>query len=74
MKICVQAQPIPERQTLPKNLGLSLKDTADKILAEIKSEARDNFIQLPHFIGNEAESFKISLTLDSASHEEEFVI
>ena len=73
-KICVQAQPAPERQNLPSNLCLSLMNENDQILAEIASENRDNFIQLPYFRGIEAESFKVGLTLDSASHEEKFVI
>ena len=73
-KICVQAQPAPEQQTLPQNLCLSLMNENDQILAEIASENQDNFIQLPYFRGIKAESFKIGLTLDSASHEEKFVI
>lgn len=73
-KICVQAQPAAQQQTLPDNLGLSLKNETDRILAEIKSETEDNLIQLPYFRGIKAERFKISLTLDSVEHEEEFVI
>ena len=73
-KICVQAQPAPGQQTLPHNLGLSLKNEADRILAEIKAETEDNLIQLPYFRGIKAERFKIGLTLNSAEHEEEFVI
>ena len=73
-KICVQAQPAPKQQTLPHHLSLSLKNETDRILAEIKSETEDNLIQLPHFRGIKTERFKISLTLNSVEHEEEFVI
>ena len=73
-KICVQAQPAPEQQTLPRNIGLSLKNESDRILAEIKAETEDNLIQLPYFRGIKAEHFKIGLTLNSVEHEEEFVI
>lgn len=73
-KICIQAQPAPEEQTLPKNLKLRLKNERDEILAEIESEAKDNFIQLPYFRGQKAENFKIDLALNSRVHEEEFII
>lgn len=73
-KICVQAQSAPEQQTLPSNLGLSLKNETDCILAEINSRTEDNLIQLPYFRGVKAERFKISLTLNSVEHQEEFII
>ncbi|MEM7591118.1 MAG: DUF1822 family protein, partial [Cyanobacteria bacterium P01_A01_bin.83] len=73
-KICVQVQPVPEQQLLPPDLCLSLENEEDQTLAQITSESQDNFIQLPYFRGSEEEGFKISLTLNSANHEEKFVI
>ena len=74
LKICVQAQPTPQQQILPANLQLSLKDADKTTLATIKSEARDNFIQLPYFRGVQTEQFTIELNLNSLSYEEDFVI
>ncbi|MEL6501941.1 MAG: hypothetical protein AAFQ23_11165 [Cyanobacteria bacterium J06623_1] len=46
----------------------------DRILAETTAKTEDNLIQLPYFRGVKAERFKIGLTLNSAEHQEEFVI
>ncbi|MEO1673052.1 MAG: DUF1822 family protein [Cyanobacteria bacterium J06631_2] len=73
-KICVQAQPALEQQTLPNNLCLSLSNEGDRILAETTAKTEDNLIQLPYFRGVKAERFKIGLTLNSAEHHEEFII
>lgn len=74
LKICVQAQPTPQQQTLPANLQLSLQDEEETTLATIESKTKDNFIQLPYFRGLKTEKFKISLKLNSLSYEEDFII
>lgn len=74
VKICVQAQPAPLEQILPANLQLNLSDPNNNVLATIKSQAQDNFIQLPYFQGVATEKFKISLKLNSANYEEDFMI
>ena len=73
-KICVQAQPEFQEQTLPANLKLNLLDSSNTVLATIQSQAQDNFIQLPYFKGVNDEKFKLSLNLDSYEYREEFVI
>lgn len=72
--ICVQAQPEIERRVLPQQLQICLVDRADNIIAEARSGAQDNFIQLPYFYGERGEKFKIKLNLNSATYEEEFLI
>ena len=74
LKICVQAQPPFEHQTLPENLELSLFDPDSNELAKIVARAEDNFIQLPYFRGAKAEKFAIGINLDSRSHREKFLI
>lgn len=73
-RICVQAQPTPGQNTLPPNLQLNLVDGSDTVLAQIVSEAADNFIQLPYFRGAKTEEFIIRLNLNAASYEEDFVL
>ncbi len=74
LRICVQAQPAPGQDTLPRNLQLNLIDQTGTVLAQIISEAADNFIQLPYFQGVKTEEFKIRLNLNGASYEEDFVL
>jgi hypothetical protein len=74
IKICVQAQPVPQQQTLPANLQLKLKDANNTVLATIQAAAQDNFIQLPYFRGMPTEKFQISLDLNSDNYEEDFEI
>ena len=73
-KICVQAQPNFDRQILPPNLELNLIDASETVLASIQADARDNYIQLPYFRGVLQEEFGLSLSLDSITYQEKFVI
>ena len=73
-KICVQAQPSLQHQTLPERLELSLIDPNDAVLATITAQAEDNFIQLPYFRGAKSEKFTIGISLDSATYREKFLI
>ncbi|MGD1920546.1 MAG: DUF1822 family protein [Pleurocapsa sp.] len=73
-KICVQAQPNFDRQILPHNLELNLLDASETVLASIQADARDNYIQLPYFRGVLQEEFGLSLSLDSITYQEKFVI
>ena len=73
-KICVQAQPQLQAQTLPENLELSLIDPEDNVLATIAAQTEDNFIQLPYFRGAKSEKFTIGITLNSSEYREKFVI
>ena len=74
LRICVQAQPAPGQNTLPPNLQLNLVDGSNIVLAQIVSEAADNFIQLPYFRGVKTEEFTIRLNLNGANYEEDFVL
>ena len=73
-KICVQAQPSLQHQTLPPDLELSLVDSHNAVLASTTAEAEDNFIQLPYFRGAKNEKFTIDISLNSKSQREKFLI
>ena len=73
-KICAQAQPTFNQQILPSNLQLNLLDASEKVLASIQAGTQDNYIQLPYFRGVFQEKFSLSLSLDSISYQESFVI
>ena len=73
-KICVQAQPTLQHQTLPDNLELSLIDPNDAVLATVTAQGSDNFIQLPYFRGAKSEKFTIGISLNSDSYREKFLI
>lgn len=74
INVCVQVQPNQGESLLPEHLKLSLLDTSSTLLAEVESQAEDNFIQLPYFRGIPQESFNIQLSLNAASHTEKFII
>ena len=73
-KICAQAQPDLEQQVLPANLKLNLLDDSATILATIQARSQDNYIQLPYFRGVLNEEFGLSLSLNSITYQEKFVI
>ena len=73
-KICAQAQPNLERQVLPPNLKLNLLDASQTVLASIQAQSQDNYIQLPYFRGVLEEEFGLSLSLNSLTYQEKFVI
>lgn len=73
-KICVQAQPNLTQQILPANLELNLIDSANTVVASIQAKTQDNYIQLPYFRGFLTEEFSLSLSLNSISYQEKFVI
>jgi hypothetical protein len=74
VRVCVQAQPAQREIMLPADLKLALLDTSQTVLAEVKSQHHDNFIQLPYFRGRSQEQFSIQLTLNAISYIEAFVI
>lgn len=69
LKICVQAQPTLNQQTLPPRLQLSLISPDNSVLATIASELSDNFIQLPYFRGVKNENFLIGINLQQESEQ-----
>lgn len=73
-KICVQAQPSTEETVLPEALELKLLDAQETVLASVRAQQADSFIQLPYFQGVVDEPFEIALALEFSEYRERFVI
>ena len=72
--ICVQAQPATEETVLPEQIELKLLDGQSSVLAAVRAQQADSFIQLPYFQGEMNESFEIELVLGDREYRERFVI
>ena len=72
--ITIQLQPNFLQDFLLDKIQMSLMDPREKILATVKSNSKDSFIQLPYFKASEKDKFKIIIQLNSNIYQEEFVI
>jgi hypothetical protein len=74
LQIRTRLCPIPEETHLPANLKLEILSELDEPLKEVRSQAKDVFIQLPEFTGEAGEKFKLKISLNGAEVTEEFIV
>ena len=72
LAVSVQLHPGGGARSLPPNLKLILLSKAGKVLQEVQSRTRDNYIQLKSFKGEKGKRFQIQVSLESLSITENF--
>ena len=72
VNVNIQALPTGEDLFLPPGLKVALVSSTDKVLQEVVSRERDNYIQLRSFKGRAGIHFRIEVTLDDVKVSEAF--
>lgn len=74
ISILIQVLPTGSALTLPAQLELCLRSKQGKVLQQVVSRSRDNYIQLKAFRGRPGQQFRVTVALGEASVTEDFEI
>ncbi|MGR3274036.1 DUF1822 family protein [Acaryochloris marina NIES-2412] len=74
VSILIQVLPTGSSLTLPSQLELCLRSKKGKVLQQVISRSRDNYIQLKAFRGSPGQRFSVTVALEEGSVTEDFEI